>query len=109
MGAGEGEGEHMSLFAVRKSFFILTGFRKGRSICLRVTWKKFAGVEQFTTIQLQSYSWRTSKSSSFCRKIMTRVQKGSRIACITHARGRRTLKTKQLWNTISGSREGGSP
>lgn len=40
--------------------------RKGRRIWRRRTWKKLAGVEQFTTIQLQSYSWRTSKSSSFC-------------------------------------------
>lgn len=45
---------------------VLTGLRKGRRIWRRRTWKKLAGVEQFTTIQLQSYSWRTSKSSSFC-------------------------------------------
>lgn len=32
----------------------LTGLRKGRRIWRRRTWKKLAGVEQFTTIQLQS-------------------------------------------------------
>lgn len=32
----------------------LTGLRKGRRIWRRRTWKKLAGVEQFTTIQLHS-------------------------------------------------------
>lgn len=34
----------------------LTGFRKGRRIWRRSTWKKLPGVEQLTTTQLQSYS-----------------------------------------------------
>lgn len=33
---------------------VLTGLRKGRRIWRRRTWKKLAGVEQFTTIQLHS-------------------------------------------------------
>lgn len=46
----------------------LTGFRKGRRIWRRSTWKKLPGVEQLTTTQLQSYSWLMSKlaSSRFC-------------------------------------------
>ena len=43
--------------------FRLTGFLKGRAICLLSTWKMLAGVVQFTTCQLHSANWEKAKSS----------------------------------------------
>jgi hypothetical protein len=47
---------------VKEAGGLLTGFLKGSRTCLLSMWQKLAGVEQFTTTQLQSNSWWTSKS-----------------------------------------------
>lgn len=66
----------------------LTGFRKGRRIWRRSTWKKLPGVEQLTTTQLQSYSWLMSKlaSSRFCGS-RERPEAGGLSPCLGAALG----------------------